>query len=202
MSVNGILRKPCIAARARCGAVGALDAPSLTVQGPWRSRYRAVETHGQTRDLLLTAQRATEAALRLRTKASRRNGLPATITMDGRDAPAAALHRSHEADGPPIRIRQGQSVPHGVEQEHRAVKRGPRPMVGGTSCAAARDTLVGVARMHRIKKKQRALEAGDKGRRTAALFSSLALESPPRPGQLPLHDLLSTICDKTYVSGS
>ena len=50
------------------------------MKGEWCYRYRAVEKHGQTVDVLLTEHRDPEAALRFLKKAIRRNGLPETIT--------------------------------------------------------------------------------------------------------------------------
>jgi len=40
-------------------------------------------------------------------KAIRRNGIPGTSTMDGRDAHAAAIKGSHEAHGTAMVIRLG-----------------------------------------------------------------------------------------------
>ena len=70
-------------------------------------------------------------------------------------------------------------------------------MLGVKSCEAAQDTLVGIELMHRIKKRQRMVEAGEEGRTAAELFYSLAASSLHRQGQLPLHDLLCKICDTT-----
>ena len=61
-----------------------------------------------------------------------------------------------------------------VEQDHRAVKRVTRPMLGFKSFEAAQDTLVGIELMHMIKKKQMVLEAGDEGLTAAELFYALA----------------------------
>ena len=47
-----------------------------------------------------------------------------------------------------------------VEQDHRAVKRVTRPMLGFKSFEAAQDTLVGIELMHMIKKRQMVAEAG------------------------------------------
>src|SRR5215470_18456308 len=74
-----------------------------------------------------------------------------------------------------------------IEQDHRAVKRVTRPMVGFKSFDAAQDTLVGIELMHMIKKRQLVVAEGDEGRTAAALFDSLAASSLHRPGQLPLH---------------
>jgi putative transposase len=61
-----------------------------------------------------------------------------------------------------------------VEQDHRAVKRVTRPMLGFKSFDAAQDTLVGIELMHRSKKRQMVMEAGDEGLTAAELFYSLA----------------------------
>ena len=61
-----------------------------------------------------------------------------------------------------------------VEQDHRAVKRVTRPMLGFKSFDAAQDTLVGIELMHMIKKRQMVVEAGEEGRTAAELFYSLA----------------------------
>src|SRR5262245_4081065 len=49
-----------------------MDETSIKVKGEWRSLYRAVDKQGQTIDVLLTAHRDTEAALRLLKKAIHR----------------------------------------------------------------------------------------------------------------------------------
>ena len=59
---------------------GRMDEPDLK-EGPGDSRSRAVDQHGQTRDLLRTEPRAPEAALRLPQKASRRHGLADPDTL-------------------------------------------------------------------------------------------------------------------------
>ena len=125
-------------------------------------------------DLLRTAQRDTEAARRFLKKASRRNGLPETSTIDGSDANEAAIKRYNEAHGTAIIIRQVKYLNNIVEQDPRGVKRVTRPMLGFKSFEAAQDTLVGIELMHMIKKKQMVLEAGDEGLTAAELFSSLA----------------------------
>src|SRR2546425_1982159 len=151
-----------------------MDETYIKVKGEWRYLYRAVDKHGQTMDFLLTEHRDTEAALRFLKQAIRRNGLPETITIDGSDANEAAIKRSNEAHGTAIAIRQVKYLNNVVEQDHRAVKRVTRPMLGFKSFAAAQDTLVGVELMHMIKKKQMVLEAGEESFTAAELFYSLA----------------------------
>ena len=61
-----------------------------------------------------------------------------------------------------------------VEQDHRAVKRVTRPMLGFKSFEAAQSTLVGIELMHMLKKRQLVAEAGVKGLTAAEQFFSLA----------------------------
>ena len=151
-----------------------MDETYIKVKGQWYYLYRAVDKHGQTIDFLLTEHRDTEAALRFLQKAIRRNGLPEMITIDGSDANEAAIKRYNEEHGTAIAIRQVKYLNNVVEQDHRAVKRVTRPMIGFKSFEAAQDTLVGIELMHMIKKRQRVVEAGEEGRTAAELFYSLA----------------------------
>jgi putative transposase len=175
---------------------GRMAETSMKVKGQWHYLYRAVDKHGQTIDFRLTEHRDTEAALRFLKKASRRNGLPESLTIDGSDANAAAIQRYNEAHGTAIAIRQVKYLHNIVEQDHRAVKRVTRPMLGFQSFDAAHDTLVGIELMHMIKKRQMVVEAGEEGLTAAEMFYSLAASSPPRQEPLPLHGSLSNICDR------
>ena len=115
-----------------------------------------------------------EAALRFLKKAIRRHGVPETITIDGSDANEAAIKRYNEAHGTHIIIRQVKYLNNIVEQDHRAVKRVTRPMLGFKSFAAAQDTLAGIELMHMIKKRQLVVKAGDEGLTAAEQFYALA----------------------------
>jgi len=152
-----------------------MDETYSRVKGDWRSLDRAVEKYGKTVDFLLTAHRATEAALRFLKKASRRNGVPETITMDGSDANEAAIKSDHQAHGTAIEIRQVTYLNHLVEPDHRAVNRVTRPRLGFPSCAAAYDTLVGIDLLPMIKKRQLVVEEGDEGLPAAEQFSAIAV---------------------------
>ena len=151
-----------------------MDETYIRVKGEWRYLYRAVDKHGQTIDFLLTEHRDTEAALRFLTKAIRRSGVPETITIDGSEANEAAIKRYNEAHGTIIHIRQVKYLNNIMEQDHRAVKRITRSMLGFKAFDAAQDTLVGIELMHMIKKRQLVIEAGDEGLTAAEQFYSLA----------------------------
>jgi transposase-like protein len=151
-----------------------MDETYIRVKGEWWYLYRAVDKYGETVDFLLTEHRDKEAALRFLKKAIRRNGALQTITIDGSDANEAALKRYNQEYGTAIAIHQVKYLNNIVEQDHRAVKRVTRPMLGFKSFAAAQDTLVGIELMHMIKKRQLVVEEGEKSLTAAELFYSLA----------------------------
>jgi transposase-like protein len=150
-----------------------MDETASQVQGQGRALERAVDQTGQTLDVLLTQERDEHAAKRFLTKALRRHGVPETIPMEGSAAHAAAITSSHEEHGTAIALRKMPSLNHMVEQDQRGVTRVTRPRLGCQSCEAAQGTLVGIALMPRIKKKQLVVKAGDEGLTAAELFYSL-----------------------------
>ena len=151
-----------------------MDETYIKIKGAWYYLYRAVDKQGQTIDFLLTAHRDEQAAKQFLTKAIRRHGVPEKITIDGSAANEAAIKSYNEEHGTAIVIRKIKYLNNIVEQDHRAVKRITRPMLGFKSFAAAQDTLVGVELMHMIKKKQMMVEAGEEGLTAAELFYALA----------------------------
>jgi putative transposase len=151
-----------------------MDETYIKVKGQWYYLYRAVDKMGQTIDFLLTAQRDEQAAKRFLTKAIRRHGVPEKITIDGSAANEAAIKSYNAEHGTAIEIRKIKYLNNIVEQDHRAVKRVTRPMLGFKAFEAAQGTLVGIELMHMIKKRQMVAEAGDEGRTAAELFYSLA----------------------------
>src|SRR6266487_6432313 len=151
-----------------------MDETSIKIKGQWYSLYRAVEKTGQPIDFLLTEHRDEHAAKRFLTKAIRRHGVPENITIDGSAANEAAIKSYNAEHGTAIAIRQIKYLHNIVEQDHRAVKRIMRPMLGFKSFAAAQATLVGVELMHMIKQRQLGVEEGAEGRTAAEQFYSLA----------------------------
>ena len=134
--------------------------------------YR-LDKAGQTLAFLLTAHRDEKAAKRFLTKAIRRHGVPEKITIDGSEANAAAIRSYNQDHGTTIVIRQVKYLNNIIEQDHRAVKRVTRPMLGFQSFDARQCTLVGIELMHMIRKGQ--LAGGvEEGLTPADQFYSLA----------------------------
>jgi putative transposase len=100
-------------------------------------------------------------------------GIPESITIDSSEANEAAIKSYNEEHGTHIIIRQ-KYLNNIVEQDHRAVKRITRPMLGFKSFDAAHDTLIGIERMHMIKKRQLVVEEGAEDLTAAEWFYSLA----------------------------
>jgi len=136
------------------GSSWRLDETYVKVKGCWKYLYRAVDKAGATVDFLLTAKRDRKAALRFLRKAIGRHGAPEKITIDKSGANTAAIesyNKEHKAD---IEIRQIKYLNNIVEQDHRAIKRVARPMLGFKSFRSAAATLAGVELMHMIRKGQ------------------------------------------------
>jgi putative transposase len=143
--------------RARKQPVGPswrMDETYVKVKGSWKYLYRAVDKAGATVDFLLTAKRDRKAALRFLRKAIKGNGTPEKITIDKSGANKAAIDSHNSEHGTEIEIRQIKYLNNIVEQDHRAIKRLTRPMLGFKSFRSAVVTLAGIELMHMIRKGQ------------------------------------------------
>ena len=100
--------------------------------------------------------------------------MPEKITIDGSAANEAAIKSYNEEHGTAITIRKRKYLNNVMEQDHRAVKRVTRPMLGFKASEAAQCTLAGVELMHIIKTRQLVVEAGSEGLTAVGLFYSLA----------------------------
>ena len=137
-----------------------MDETYIKVNGPWRYLYRAVDKEGATIDFLLRAKRDTVAARRFFEKAMRQNGDPEKVTMDKSGANKAAMDAINKEREVPIEVRQIKYLNNIVEQDHRAVKRITKPMLGFKSFWAAKAVLTGIELMHMIRKGQLSAEKG------------------------------------------
>lgn len=149
-----------------------MDETYVRVKGQWKYLYRAVDKAGQTVDFLLTAKRDRAAAKRFLRKAIRHQGTPEKITIDKSGANKAAIESHNDEQGTTIEIRQCKYLNNLIEQDHRAVKRLTRPMLGFQSFWAAQHTLAGIAVLHMIRKGQ--LECGGETHTPAEQFYALA----------------------------
>jgi putative transposase len=131
-----------------------MDETYIKVRGVWKYLYRAVDREGKTVDFLLTAKRDASAARRFFDKAMRHSDIPDKVTMDKGGANQAALEQLNRERKAPVTIRQVKYLNNIVEQDHRAIKRITRPMLGFKSFRAAQAVLAGIELMHMIRKGQ------------------------------------------------
>ena len=104
-------------------------------------------------------------------KAIKGNGAPEKITIDKSGANTAAIESHNAETEAGIEIRQIKYLNNIVEQDHRAIKRLIRPMLGFKSFRSAAVTIAGIELMHMIRKGQ-LLPTGEV--RPAQQFYSLA----------------------------
>jgi putative transposase len=137
-----------------------MDEMYIRVKGQWKYLYRAVDKAGNTIDFLFRAKRDKVAARRFIDKAIGQNGSPETVTIDKSGSNLAALHAVNAERETPIKIRQVKYLNNVVEQDHRAIKRITRPMLGFKDFRCARIILSGIEVMHMIRKGQMKTENG------------------------------------------
>jgi transposase-like protein len=143
--------------RARKCPVGSswrLDETYVKVNGSWKYLYRAVDKAGATVDFLLTAKRDHKAALRFLHKAIGQHDAPEKITIDKSGANTAAIESYNADQEAKIEIRRIKYLNNIVEQDHRAIKRVVRPMMGFKSFRSAAATLAGIELTDMISKGQ------------------------------------------------
>ena len=126
----------------------------MLVGGQWKYLYRAVDKLGHTVDFLLTAHRDLAAARRFFERAIDLHDVPEKITIDKSGANTAAVRGLVADSGLTIELRQSKYLNNVVEQDHRAIKRGTRPMMGFKSFRSAVKIIAGIETMHMVKKEQ------------------------------------------------
>ncbi|MEB0165307.1 IS6 family transposase, partial [Glaciimonas sp. CA11.2] len=131
-----------------------IDETYIKVKDTWKYLYRAVDKEGRTIDFLLTAKRDKSAAMRFFRKAMLDNGVPEKVTMDKSGANKSAIDTINFEHENAIIVHQIKYLNNIVEQDHRAIKRITKPMLGFKSFCSARVILAGIEIMHMISKGQ------------------------------------------------
>ena len=143
-----------------------LDETYIKVKGEERFLSRAVDSTGQTINLLLTAQRDAIAAKRFfrRALANPENRMPRVINVDKNRAYPVAVGELKERGTirRRCRLRQCKYLNNIVEQDHRSVKRRTWLAKGYGSVPTAWRTLRGIEAMDMIRKgRARRVAKGD-----------------------------------------
>ena len=140
-----------------------VDETYVKVRGRWMYLYRAIDSSGDTVEFRFSERRNLAAAKRFLRNALKRHGRPEKIVIDGSQTNREAI-LSCDAESrlqdcsrrqlKPIRIRQSQYLNNRIEQDHRAVKRRVRSMLGFKSADSARVILGGLELIHMMRKQQ------------------------------------------------
>jgi putative transposase len=140
-----------------------IDETYIKVRGHWTYLYRAIDSHGDTVEFWFSERRDLIAAKRFLNRALKRHGRPETVVIDGSQTNREAILSCDTTDRlrdrsrrklKPIRIRQSRYLNNRIEQDHRAVKRRVRPMLGFKALDSARAVLGGIEMVHMMRKQQ------------------------------------------------
>jgi transposase-like protein len=140
-----------------------IDETYIKVRGCWMYLYRAIDSNGDTIEFWFSERRNLATAKRFLRKALKRHGRPERIVIDGSQTNREAIVSCDTTDRlqkrskrklKPIRIHQSAYLNNRIEQDHRAVKRRIRPMLGFKSIATARVILGGIEMIHMMRKGQ------------------------------------------------
>jgi transposase-like protein len=167
-----VLEKAFWRSKRKVGRSWRMDETYVKVKGEWKYLYRAVDKSGDTVDFLLRAHRDKAAARMFFEQAIERNEEPEKVTIDKSGSNIPALEAMNAGRGKQIVVRQVKYLNNIVEQDHRAIKRRTRPMLGFKDFSCARILLSGIELMHMISKGQ--MKNGGRGQTPAQLFYSLA----------------------------
>jgi putative transposase len=150
-----------------------MDETYIKVASEWKYLYRAVDKTGDTVDFLLRAKRDHAAARAFFERAIDLHGMPDKITIDESGSNTAAVVSIEADSGLAIVLRQSKYLNNIVEQDHRAIKRVTRPMLGFKTFRCARIIIEGIETMHMIRKGQLG-DIKDNASSAASQFYSLA----------------------------
>ena len=140
-----------------------MDETYLKIKGQNVYLYRAVDKFGKTIDFILQEKRDKQAALSFFIKAIGQHGLPEKVTMDKSGTNKSAIDHVNSflvllslmMKSPfQILVRQIKYLNNIVEQDHRAVKKITKALMGFKAFHSAEATIAGIELHHMLKKGQ------------------------------------------------
>lgn len=144
-----------------------MDETAVSIKGRSHYLYRAVDSSGKSIHSLLSEDRTMFSAQDFFRQAVKVTGSwPEKINLDGNIASHRGLHFLKEEDSRwgSVTVRARRYLNNLIEQDHRAIKRRCRPMLGLKSFRTAAVTFAGVELSHRIHKRQFAVAYERDGR--------------------------------------
>jgi putative transposase len=140
-----------------------VDETYIKVRGRWTYLYRAIDSNGATVEFWFSEKRNLSAAKRFLRRALKRHGKLERIVIDGSQTNREAILSCDMASRlqdrsirklKPIRIRQSAYLNNRIEQDHRAIKRRIRPVLGFKAVNTAHAILGGIEMVHMMRKGQ------------------------------------------------
>lgn len=140
-----------------------MDETYLKIKGKDVYLYRAVDKEGDTVDFMLSQNRDKPAALKFFKKSIGSSGMPDKVTMDKSGANKAGINAINTLlffiscvfkTIFHVTVRQIKYLNNIVEQDHRAIKRITKPMMGFKAFHSAEATIAGIELHHMLKKGQ------------------------------------------------
>ncbi|GFO76478.1 transposase, IS6 family [Bathymodiolus platifrons methanotrophic gill symbiont] len=136
-----------------------MDETYIKVKGQWTYLYRAVDSHGDTLDFMLSERRDEEAAAAFFKQTISNNGFPDKVVMDKSGANYAGLANINlllilAGFATMIDILQVKYLNNIIEQDHRFIKKITKPMMGFKAFHSAQATIDGIETAHMIRKGQ------------------------------------------------
>ena len=168
-----VLAAVCRRRKRPVGKSWRMDETYVKVGGQWKYLYRAVDKGGDTIGFLLRAKRDHAAARAFFERAIDLHDVPEKITINKSGSNTAAIVSIQADSGLVIELRQSKYLNNIVEQDHRAIKRITRPMLGFKTFRCARILIAGIEIMHMIRKGQLG-DIKDQASSPATQFYSLA----------------------------
>jgi transposase-like protein len=140
-----------------------VDETYIKVRGCWMYLYRTIDSNGDSVEFWFSERRNLVAAKRFMRRALKRHGRPERIVIDGSQTKREAVLAYDTTDRlqdrsrrklKPIRNRRSAYLNNRIEQDHRAIKRRVRPMLGFKAMASARVILDRIELVHMMRKGQ------------------------------------------------
>ncbi len=143
-----------------------LDETYILVKGAWKYFYRAVDSEGNILDFMLSAKRDGKTSARFfrQMLKAQHTQPPRVINVDKNAAYPVAMEalKAGKTIAAQTELRQVKYLNNVIEQDHRAIKRITKPMMGFIRFNTARRTLSGIEAMEMIRKGQvNGIDTGD-----------------------------------------